>query len=94
MTRAKERECIAKFRNCLVAILTQKGSSISRQNFNENLDALHLVLTIFYHLPGFCLKTGFLNPYLLSLILMELFLRDFFMFFVTFFSLCQKCKVF
>ena len=46
----------------------QEGSSISRQNVNENLETLHLAATLFYHLPGFYLKTGFLNPHPLSLV--------------------------
>ena len=45
------------------ALQTQEGSSISRQNLNENLETLHLAPTLFYHLPGFYLKTGFLNPH-------------------------------
>ena len=43
------------------------GSSISRQNLNDNLETLHLAPTLFYHLPGFYLKSGFLNPHPLSL---------------------------
>ena len=46
---------------------TQEGSSISRQHLNENLEILHLAPTLFYHLPGFYLKTGFINPHPLSL---------------------------
>ena len=30
-----------------------KGSSISRQNLNKNLETLHLAPTLIYHLPGF-----------------------------------------
>ena len=45
----------------------QEGSSISRQNLDENLETLHLAPTLFYHLPGFNLKTGCLNPHPLSL---------------------------
>ena len=45
---------------------TQEGSSISWQNLNENLETLHLAPTIFYHLSGFYLKIGFLNPHPLS----------------------------
>ena len=36
-------------------------------NLNENLETLHLAPTLFYYLPGFYLKTGFLNPHPLSL---------------------------
>ena len=46
----------------------QEGSSISSQNMNENLGTLHLSPMLFYHLPGFYLKTGFLIPHPLSLI--------------------------
>ena len=35
----------------------------------ENLETLHFSPTLFYHLPGFYLKTGFLNPHPFSLIL-------------------------
>ena len=42
---------------------TQEGSSSSRQKLNKNLETLHLAPTLFYHLPGFYLKTGFLNPH-------------------------------
>ena len=45
----------------------QEGSSISRQNLNENLETLQLAPTLFYHLPGFYFKTEFLNPHPLSL---------------------------
>jgi hypothetical protein len=45
----------------------QEGSSISKQNMNENLETLHLSPTVFYHLSAFDLKTGFLNPHPLSL---------------------------
>ena len=38
----------------------QEGSSISRQNFNANLETLHLAPTLFYHLPGFYLETRLL----------------------------------
>ena len=47
----------------------QKGSSISRQNFNENLETHHLALTLFNHIPGFYLEKGFFNPHHLSLII-------------------------
>ena len=50
------------------ALQTQKGSSISRQNLNDNLETLHLAPTLFYHLPGFYLKPGFLNLYPFSLL--------------------------
>ena len=50
-----------------IVSFSQEGSSISRQNLNENLETLHLARTLFYHLPGFYLKIGFLNPYPLSL---------------------------
>ena len=46
----------------------QAGSSISRQNLNENLETLHLAPMLFYRLPGFHLKTVFLNPHPLSLL--------------------------
>ena len=49
--------------------ITQEGSSISRQNLKENLESLHLALTLFYYLHGFCFKTEFLNPSPLSLII-------------------------
>ena len=45
-----------------VYTVNQEGSSISRQNLNKNLETLHLAPMLFYHLPGFYLKTGFLNP--------------------------------
>ena len=45
----------------------QEGSSIRRQNFNENLENPHLAPMNFYHLPGFYIKTGFVNPHPLSL---------------------------
>jgi hypothetical protein len=45
----------------------QEGSSIRRQNLNEWIESLHLAPALFSHLPGFYLKTGFLNPYSLSL---------------------------
>ena len=51
----------------LIIHFSQEGSSISRQNLNENLKTLHIAPTIFYHLPGFYLKTEFLNPHSLSL---------------------------
>ena len=41
----------------------QEGSSISRQN----LETLQIAHPLFYHLPGFYLKTGFLNSHPLSL---------------------------
>ena len=34
------------------ADLDQEGSSIRKQNFNENLETVHLSPTLFYHLPG------------------------------------------
>ena len=34
----------------------------SRENLNENLVTLHLAPVRFYHLLGFYLKTGILNP--------------------------------
>ena len=49
--------------------LTLEGSSISRQNLNDNLDTLHRTPTLFFHLPSFYLKTGCLNPHPLSLTL-------------------------
>ena len=45
----------------------QEGSSISRQDLNEYIESLHLAPALFSNLPGFCLKTGFLNPYPLYL---------------------------
>jgi hypothetical protein len=51
--------------------IRQEGSSISRQNLNENLEPLHLAPKLFYHLPGFYLKTGYLNPHPLSLLIMN-----------------------
>ena len=48
--------------------VAQEGSSISRQNLNENLETLHLAPTLFYHLLGFNFKTWFLNPHPLSLV--------------------------
>ena len=39
----------------------------SRENLNENLEPLHLAPMRFYHLPGFDLEAGFLNPHSLSL---------------------------
>ena len=36
--------------------IVKEGSSISRQNFNENLETLHLAPTLFYYLPGFLSK--------------------------------------
>ena len=45
----------------------QGGSSSSRQHFNENLETLRLAPTLFYHLPGFYLTTGFLNPHTICL---------------------------
>ena len=45
----------------------QEGSSISRQNMNENLKTLHIAPTLFYNLLCFLLKTGILNPHPLSL---------------------------
>ena len=52
----------------------QEGSSISIQNLNDNLETLHLAYTLFYHLPGFYLRTGFLNP--LSLMQMGLLINN------------------
>ena len=49
--------------------IDQECSSISRQNLNENLETRNLACTLFYHLPSFYLKTGFLNPHPLSLVL-------------------------
>ena len=46
----------------IIVVQEQKGSINSRQNLNENLETLHLAPTLFYHLPGFYLKTGFINP--------------------------------
>ena len=45
----------------------QEGIRISRQNFNENLENLHLAPTLFYHISGFYLTTGFLNPHSLPM---------------------------
>ena len=41
--------------------------SISRQHLNENLETLHLAPTLFYYLPGFYLKSGFLYTHPLFL---------------------------
>ena len=52
----------------------QEGSSISRQNMNENLETLHLagapMLFIIYSC-SFYRKRGFLNPHPLSLVLVK-----------------------
>jgi hypothetical protein len=53
--------------------LFQEGSSISRQNLNENLETLHLVQTLFYLPTGFYLKKGYLNSHPLSLFSSSLF---------------------
>ena len=45
----------------------QKESSANRHNLNENLETLHLTALLFYHLPGFYPKAGFLRNYPLSL---------------------------
>ena len=34
------------------SIKIQEGSKISRKKFNDNLETLHLAITLFYHLPG------------------------------------------
>ena len=47
--------------------IVQEGSIISRQSLNENLETPYLAPTLFYHLPGLYLITGFLNPPSLSL---------------------------
>ena len=70
----KKREVVKAF---LIFVIVQKyqcytyryyqeGSNISRQNLNKNLETLHLAYTLFHHLPGFYLKTGFLKPHPLS----------------------------
>ena len=46
-----------------ISYIIQEWSSNSRQKLNENLETLYLDPTLFYHLPGFYLKTGFLNPH-------------------------------
>ena len=46
--------------------LDSRGS-IRRQNFDENLETLHLARTQFYHLPSFYPKTRFLRYHPLSL---------------------------
>ena len=51
----------------LINDLAQEGSSISRQNFVENLETLHPACTQFYHLPVLFPKTGFLTNHCLFL---------------------------
>ena len=51
--------------------IMQEGSSISRQNLNENLETLHLLTAQFYHLPGFYPKIRFLRNHTLSLDIMR-----------------------
>ena len=48
--------------NAQLAFLLKK-----EKNRHEYLETLHLAPTLFYHLPGVYLKTGFLNPHPLSL---------------------------
>ena len=48
--------------------MDHEGSrSVRRRNLNENLETLHLAFMLFYHLPSFYLKTGFLNHHPLFL---------------------------
>ena len=51
----------------IVSSLYQEGNSIIRQDLNEQIESLHVAPALLYHLPGFYLKTGFLNHYPLSL---------------------------
>ena len=43
--------------------IIQRVVGISRKFFYENLGTLHLAAKLFYHLPGFHPKRGYLNPY-------------------------------
>ena len=51
----------------------RKGAVLAEKNLNENF---HLAPTLFSHLPGFYLKTGFLNPPPLSLEKVETILKS------------------
>ena len=65
-----ESKFLAFKRHYLLSVLTYEESysiSISRQNFNKNLETLHLAPTQFDHLPVlFYLKTGFVLNHPLS----------------------------
>ena len=59
------------------------GRSSIGKNLNENLETLHLAPTLFYHLSGFYIKTGILNPhplYLFKSLFHTLNLQDHFSF--------------
>ena len=72
-TKTKIGKELLEYRRVKFVTLFQEGSSISRQNLNGNLETFHLAPMLFYHLPGFYLKTGLLNPHPLSLILISIY---------------------
>ena len=44
-----------------------KGVLLADKTLKKNLETLHLATTLFYHLPVFHLKIGFINPHPFSL---------------------------
>ena len=56
-------------------IYNKEGCSISRQDLNEWIESLHLAPSLFYLLPGFYLKIGFLIPYPFYLYIITLRIR-------------------